>query len=652
MADVNRIRMPSTQQADFTQSNLLRAMAQEQLQKGLGSLTTAVQDAGKVIQGQNMSQLQDYVNQAQTVEQYNDPTYQQGVRDLVSSFRGELDQSAYQKLMQTTPDNLLNRENAQIALGTNRLNAEQNQLKIADESVWANLTDALAGDRLSEAQQYAKQLKAVGSSQQALALLQNYQQHDSTLRTQEQARTLAAGNFGLAQNADKRADEQWENTKEQQRYALEALGLTGNSGWNGEGGGGNGNSGGQGSYIPNTPLSNGGFKGARSGSTFKDIRLNSNVDGLIREVTSDSAEQALLRSIFTIESGGDPRAKNDTTSAYGLGQMTNGAWKDYGAGDRHNPRDQAVGSLRYLRALGKKYGNDPAMAAYAYHSGPGTMDDVKAAWEKGGKKKHWVSYINPKDTAGIQYLHKFADVMGEYGKTNSPTMGYPESPSVTLGNVKIPLPNYTVPQPTRQPSGNQLPSPSRQPTAKGSNALATQAERLQANTPALNMTEGEVKRAEQDSANREKSGFTKNIGVAPSLAAWRRQMSKLKDTEGFDRISYGNLNDIESIVGTVAKDLPDVSQAALAEAVYQDVLAGHSWTPFVGSINEDVIRKSANQFLMNYRNEEKTRMDLENQRVLLGQQKSQESARQKYAEAQAKAQQNQISYLQRLAFGR
>lgn len=53
--------------------------------------------------------------------------------------------------------------------------------------------------------------------------------------------------------------------------------------------------------------------------------------------------------IIQKESGGNPKAQNKTSTAYGLMQFLDDTFKNHGVGSRDSPVDQVVSGIRYIK---------------------------------------------------------------------------------------------------------------------------------------------------------------------------------------------------------------------------------------------------------------------------------------------------------------
>lgn len=82
------------------------------------------------------------------------------------------------------------------------------------------------------------------------------------------------------------------------------------------------------------------------------------------------------------ESGLNPNARAKGSTAAGVGQFTEGTWKDYGTGnpdDRFNPKLSAEAMARYNRANIDKWGGDLQKGYASYHLGPNAPEEKLAA---------------------------------------------------------------------------------------------------------------------------------------------------------------------------------------------------------------------------------------------------------------------------------
>jgi hypothetical protein len=107
-------------------------------------------------------------------------------------------------------------------------------------------------------------------------------------------------------------------------------------------------------------------------------RFSADVNAAIQRAASEEGVDAgVLSQIAQIESGGNPRAKNPTSSAGGLFQQTDSNARDYGVADRFDAYQSAKGAARFLKAntayLRKVLGRAPTAGELylAHQQGPG-----------------------------------------------------------------------------------------------------------------------------------------------------------------------------------------------------------------------------------------------------------------------------------------
>ena len=93
----------------------------------------------------------------------------------------------------------------------------------------------------------------------------------------------------------------------------------------------------------------------------------------------------IMHGVGRVESSFNPNARSKDSSAAGVGQFTEAAWKDYGTGnpnDRYNPQLSAEAMARYLKNNNDKFGGDWGKAVSAYHLGPNASEEALAADSK------------------------------------------------------------------------------------------------------------------------------------------------------------------------------------------------------------------------------------------------------------------------------
>lgn len=110
------------------------------------------------------------------------------------------------------------------------------------------------------------------------------------------------------------------------------------------------------------------------------------VNNSVDKLGGGSAElKQFLGAIMQAESGGNPRARNPKSSAYGLFQQLDANWQQYGQGDRSNPANQSDAAVRFAVDNGKMIqrvtGHEPTAGEYylAHFLGPGGAEKILKA---------------------------------------------------------------------------------------------------------------------------------------------------------------------------------------------------------------------------------------------------------------------------------
>lgn len=103
---------------------------------------------------------------------------------------------------------------------------------------------------------------------------------------------------------------------------------------------------------------------------FVPSNASARYDEAIREAcTTYHIPPALVRAIMNAESNFDPRAMSDK-GAIGLMQLMPGTADTMYVSDIHNPRENILGGVRYLRVLANTFDGDMVKIVAAYNAGP------------------------------------------------------------------------------------------------------------------------------------------------------------------------------------------------------------------------------------------------------------------------------------------
>ncbi len=81
---------------------------------------------------------------------------------------------------------------------------------------------------------------------------------------------------------------------------------------------------------------------------------------------------SLIRAVIKVESDYDPRVVS-SKGARGLMQLMPAAAEDMRVDNVHDPRENILGGVRYLRILANKFDGDLVLTIAAYHSGGGKV---------------------------------------------------------------------------------------------------------------------------------------------------------------------------------------------------------------------------------------------------------------------------------------
>ena len=81
---------------------------------------------------------------------------------------------------------------------------------------------------------------------------------------------------------------------------------------------------------------------------------------------------SLIRAVIKVESDYDPRVVS-SKGARGLMQLMPAAASDMRVDNVHDPRENILGGVRYLRILANKFDGDLVLTIAAYHSGGGKV---------------------------------------------------------------------------------------------------------------------------------------------------------------------------------------------------------------------------------------------------------------------------------------
>lgn len=105
-----------------------------------------------------------------------------------------------------------------------------------------------------------------------------------------------------------------------------------------------------------------------------DDQVGDGIDAIVRRKARQyGVDEALVRSVVRMESGGNPRVVSKA-GAMGVMQLMPGTAEMLGVMDPFDPEQNVDGGVRYLKKLLGRYAGDETKALAAYHSGPGNVD--------------------------------------------------------------------------------------------------------------------------------------------------------------------------------------------------------------------------------------------------------------------------------------
>lgn len=124
---------------------------------------------------------------------------------------------------------------------------------------------------------------------------------------------------------------------------------------------------------------------AKGGSTKYDPSVGMGTRHPVAEkFRSEAAKQGvdpdLVESIAEWENRGVYKDRTSKKAAAGYGQVIPSTWAQYGGtpGKEHDPDENIRVSVKIMKDLADRYGNDPAKVAIAYNAGPGTLEKYLA----------------------------------------------------------------------------------------------------------------------------------------------------------------------------------------------------------------------------------------------------------------------------------
>ena len=123
-----------------------------------------------------------------------------------------------------------------------------------------------------------------------------------------------------------------------------------------------------------------------SGTVQTPVATTDQIKGFLSDAGAKyGVPENIMHGVGRVESSFNPNARSKDSSAAGVGQFTEAAWKDYGTGnpnDRYNPQLSAEAMARYLKNNNDKFGGDWGKAVSAYHLGPNASEEALAADSK------------------------------------------------------------------------------------------------------------------------------------------------------------------------------------------------------------------------------------------------------------------------------
>lgn len=136
----------------------------------------------------------------------------------------------------------------------------------------------------------------------------------------------------------------------------------------------------------------------------------------------------LILGVIGIESGGNPKAKNDNSGAAGLMQLMPDTARDVlglvvdetkGIDERLDPEKCVDAGARYLAALEKKYGQ-LSLALVAYSSGAGSMrSKIKQAYKTAGVPAPDATSAHSLEEHGVNIVTLYSKEFGYFGTKHS-----------------------------------------------------------------------------------------------------------------------------------------------------------------------------------------------------------------------------------------
>lgn len=360
----NRITFDAINTPDFRGANSLLVSGGQQYQDAIKGLTDTLKGVQTEVRSKNDALVQAYINQATTAEQLQSPEFRQGFQDTLSRLGNEYDAGVANKSLDTRVDTLKDRQlkeqqlsQAEMNLKLGKQTYDTNETKLAQDAALAAMLGhaGLGGDGA---------LKLVTRQDGLDQFSKNHELAQGNQRIAQQNANTSSGELRLKKDQfEADAPIRTVNNLVAQGQTLATYAnnpaLAGN--WTPE-------------QVRETQMFGNAIVGASKARSDGQIPYASYAAKRAQELGLDPN---LVNTIIAKESSFNPDAKSPA-GAVGLGQLIPATAQRFGLdpNERNHPYKNIDASVKYIKHLANKFGNDPQKIFIGYHSGEGAVDGV------------------------------------------------------------------------------------------------------------------------------------------------------------------------------------------------------------------------------------------------------------------------------------